>query len=122
MKPNSLMMAAACAVLGVTLSGCVIGPIPGESGVVTYQAPPQPVYEEVGVAPTPGYIWIGGAWFWEGGRYAWHRGHWEAPRPGYAWVPHSWRRDGDRWRMQRGHWERRAEGHEGRRDEHREDH
>ena len=35
--------------------------------------------------PTPGYFWIGGAWFWEGNRYNWHPGHWQAPRPGYRW-------------------------------------
>jgi hypothetical protein len=60
-------------------------------------------YEVVGVAPTPGYSRVGGAWFWEGGRYAWHPGYWQAPRPGYHWVAHSWRPAGNGWRMEPGH-------------------
>jgi len=104
MKPNSATVAVASALLSAALSGCVVAPAPGYYAdvAVTEVAPPPVQYEVVGVAPTPGYIWIGGAWFWEGGRYAWHPGHWEAPRPGY--------------RMQGGGWER--EG----REEHREEH
>jgi len=104
MKLNSAKVAVASALLSAALSGCVVAPAPGYYAdvAVTEVAPPPVQYEVVGVAPTPGYIWIGGAWFWEGGRYAWHPGHWEAPRPGY--------------RMQGGGWER--EG----REEHREEH
>ena len=116
MKGHSLKIAAACLALGAALSGCVVAPAPVEGEVVAYQAPPVPQYEVIGVAPAPGYFWIGGAWFWEGGRYAWHPGHWEAPRPGYAWVPHRWRRVGNSWRMHPGHWqERRSERREERR-------
>lgn len=100
-------MAVAGALMSVALSACIVAPAPYRSEVVAYQEPPPVQYEAVGVAPYPGYFWIGGAWFWEGGRYAWHSGHWERPRPGYRWASHSWRREGDRWRMQPGHWERR---------------
>jgi WXXGXW repeat (2 copies) len=118
MKPVFPKITVACLLLGGALSGCVVAPAPGyyRAGVVVSEVePPPPRYEVVGVAPSPGYIWIGGAWFWEGGRYAWHPGRWEAPRPGYRWVPHTWRREGNRWQMDGGRWE-----HEGR-EEHREE-
>jgi WXXGXW repeat (2 copies) len=98
------------AVLAATLSGCVVTAqpasveIPGE--VVAYAPPPPVRYEVAGVAPAPGYFWIGGAWFWEGGRYAWHRVRWEAPRPGYHWVAHAWRPVDSTWHMTPGHWAR----------------
>ena len=98
------------AVLAATLSGCVVTARPaavGVSGEVVAYSPPPPVrYEVVGVAPGPGYFWVGGAWFWEGGRYAWHPGRWEAPRPGYHWVAHEWRPVGNSWHMTPGHWAR----------------
>ncbi len=91
--------------LAGTLSGCVV--VPAEpAGVVTYAAPPPVPYETIGVAPVPGYFWVGGTWFWEGGRYAWHPGYWRAPRPGYHWVPHEWHANGNAWHMSPGHWAR----------------
>ena len=58
---------------------------------VTDEAPPPPQEEVVGVAPGPGYFWIGGVWFWEGGRHVWHPGHWEAgAEKASAMVPHHW--------------------------------
>lgn len=93
------------AVLAAMLSGCVVTAPPG-ADVVAYSPPPPVRYEVVGVAPAPGYFWIGGAWFWEGGRYAWHPGRWEAPRPGYHWVAHEWRPVGNTWHMKPGHWAR----------------
>jgi hypothetical protein len=109
MKLTSAKNALAGLVLAAALSGCVVAPVPGPYGnaVVTYSAPPAPQVEVVGVAPTPGYFWVGGSWFWEGGRYAWHPGFWQAPRPGYRWVPHNWARaGGGGWRMEPGHWQR----------------
>ena len=69
-------------------------------------APPAPQVEVVGVAPAPGYVWIGGYWNWVGGRHVWVGGHWDAGRPGYHWVPHRWVAYHGGYRMQRGHWER----------------
>jgi len=108
MKPITVRLAVASVLVSAALSGCIVAPAPGYYAdvAVTEVAPPPPQYEVVGVAPAPGYIWIGRAWFWEGGRHAWHPGHWDAPRPGYRWVPHTWRRDGNRWHMQGGRWER----------------
>jgi hypothetical protein len=107
MRLSFLRIALTGVLLGAGLSGCIVAPVPASGDVVAYEAPPAPQYEVVGVAPAPGYFWIGGAWFWEGGRYAWHPGHWEAPRAGYRWVPHTWTRGGRGWHMHPGHWERR---------------
>lgn len=106
MKLSSIRSAVAGVLLGAALGGCIVAPAPGPVGVVTYTAPPAPQVEVVGVAPQPGYFWVGGAYFWEGGRYAWHPGYWQAPRAGYRWVPHAWVRSGNGWRMAPGHWAR----------------
>jgi hypothetical protein len=43
-------------------------------------APPAPVRAGVyGVAPGPGYVWVGGFHEWVGGRYAWREGYWAHP-------------------------------------------
>jgi hypothetical protein len=96
------------------LSACIVVPRGGHrggggyySGEVIELAPPAPAYEVVGVAPGPGFFWIGGFWNWVGGRHQWVGGRWEAQRPGYAWTPHSWQRDGRGWRSNPGRWERR---------------
>jgi hypothetical protein len=104
--PGSLLLA---------LGGCVVAPLPqygaapapyyGEAVTVE---PPAPQVEVVGVAPAPGYFWIGGFWGWVGGRYQWNAGHWQAPRPGYSWVPHRWvAHPGGGWHAEPGHWEQR---------------
>jgi hypothetical protein len=59
----------------------------------------------VGVAPAPGYFWVGGNYFYERGGYVWHPGHWQAPRPGYRWHAYAWHREGNAWHM-RGGWVR----------------
>ena len=108
MKLATVKIAIGGALMSVALCACVVAPAPGYGGeVVAYEAPPPVQYEAVGVAPAPGYFWIGGAWFWEGGRYAWHPGRWERERPGYRWAPHQWVRGGNGWHMRPGHWEHR---------------
>jgi hypothetical protein len=58
---------------------------PGE--VVVSEDPPPPIAEVVGVAPGPGFVWVGGFYHWYGGRWVWNRGHWgRPPHPGAAWV------------------------------------
>jgi WXXGXW repeat (2 copies) len=115
MKLISVRVAVAGALLAAALSGCVVTarPVVPAVGVevaapgvevIAPSAPPAPQVEVVGVAPAPGYFWIGGAWFWEGGRYAWHPGHWMAPRPGYRWEPHHWVYANGGWHMHAGHW------------------
>jgi hypothetical protein len=93
--------------LGFALCACVVVPDQRHySAGVVMVAPPAPREETVGVAPQPGYVWIGGYWSWVGGRHEWVNGHWVAGRPGYHWVAHAWVRQGDGWRMHEGHWER----------------
>lgn len=101
-------------VLGtVALAGCIVVPAgrghrgggPYAEGSIEVE-PPGQRYEVIGVAPGPGYFWIGGNWRWGAGRYAWAPGRWEPSRPGYRWEPHSWRREGRGWRESPGHWSR----------------
>ncbi len=90
------------------LSACVVVPAhPYDGGVYATLPPPAPQVEVYGVAPGPGFFWVGGYWNWVGGRYVWEGGHWEHHRPGYHWVAHRWSHEGDGWRMEPGHWARR---------------
>jgi WXXGXW repeat (2 copies) len=95
---------AALAWLLMLTAGCVAAPAPAYTGYVTV-APPAPRPEVIGVAPVPGYVWIGGYWGWSNGRHQWQEGHWEAPRPGYHWSAHRWEQEGNGWREHPGHWE-----------------
>jgi hypothetical protein len=90
-----------------TLGGCVVTARPDYVGDTVMVAPPPPQTEVIGVAPAPGYIWLGGYWGWEGGRHVWVAGHWAEGRAGYRWVPHHWVRSGGGWRLAAGHWQRR---------------
>jgi hypothetical protein len=110
MKRTTLAKPVLFALLaGVTLlGGCVVRGTVGVPAPVVYvnTAPPPPQVEVIGVAPQPGYVWIGGYWRWDGGRHVWVGGHWSAPRVGYRWVPHVWVREGGGWRLHEGHWAR----------------
>jgi hypothetical protein len=101
---------AACVLAGsvsLALPGCVIAPDQGHYvGGVVMVAPPAPRVEVIGVAPNPGYVWIGGYWNWVGGRHVWVPGRWDRGRPGYHWEAHAWVREGDGWRMRPGRWVR----------------
>jgi hypothetical protein len=120
-----LMIAAATLV-----SGCIVAPRPygyqqpmpiyrdttayqqtypdsAPEPIVAYTAPPPPQDEVIGIAPAPGFFWIGGIWLWQGGRHVWQPGHWNAPRAGFAWVPHRWQHVGNAWHLTGGHWLRR---------------
>jgi hypothetical protein len=94
-------------VVSMSLPGCVVVPDQGHyAGRVVMVAPPPPRVEVIGVAPSPGYVWINGYWDWVGGRHEWVGGHWAVGERGRHWVPHQWVRQGDGWRMRPGHWER----------------
>lgn len=94
-----LVRAAGVASILAGTSGCVVAvrpappPVvyeqpagaPGE--VVVTSEPPAPLYEAVGIAPGPGFIWIGGYYHWNGGGWAWRGGRWaRPPHPGAAWI------------------------------------
>ena len=75
--------------------GCVVVERPATAPFVVSAAPdevvvtqdaPAPLYEVVGVAPGPGFIWVGGFWHWDG-RWVWNRGHYaRPPHPGARWM------------------------------------
>jgi len=104
--PTLVRNLAAAATFSALLSACVVYPTGEYYGATASYAPPAPQYETVGVAPYPGYFWIGGYWNWSGGRYAWVPGRWSAPRPGYHWVGPRWDHVGRGWRQTRGGWRR----------------
>jgi hypothetical protein len=102
------VIGAAVLAASIALSGCVVTARPAYVGDTVMVAPPPPQQEVIGVAPAPGYVWIGGYWGWQGGRHVWMAGHWDAGRPGYRWAPHHWVQvRGGGWRLAEGHWERR---------------
>jgi hypothetical protein len=110
MRIQGFKTAAATAVLVAAwaLAGCVVSARPAYVGDTVMLAPPPPHSEVIGVAPAPGYFWIGGYWGWEGGRHVWRAGHWEPRRAGYHWVPNRWVAvRGGGWRLAEGHWARR---------------
>ena len=94
------------ATVSLGLSACVVYPAGDYYGGTVGYAPPSAQVEVMGVAPYPGYIWLGGYWNWAGGRYAWVPGRWSAPRPGYHWVAPRWEHAGGGWHMSRGGWRR----------------
>ena len=100
-RPVALVAASA-----LCLGACVVAP-PRPYGGMVYVPPPAVQVETVGVAPGPGYFWIGGYWNWAGGRHVWVPGYWERARPGYEWVPHRWVAVQRGWRLESGHWRRR---------------
>jgi len=78
----------------------------GAAGAMYVQTAPPPVqYEEVTVAPGPGFIWVAGYWDWTGMQYAWVSGHWTRPPSGYTvWVPARYERRSNGWNYHPGHW------------------
>ncbi len=79
--------------------------VPAASTVVVQQAPPPVPVETVVVAPTPGYVWIGGEWIWASGGWVWRAGYWGHPPYGYSvWVGGRTWHDGRGWHAERGHW------------------
>ncbi len=106
--PRSIPGLLACAViLSAALSACVVVPDQRHTvGGVVLVAPPAPREEVIGVAPVPGYVWLGGYWNWVGNHHEWVEGRWAPPRAGHVWVPHQWVRQGDGWRLNPGHWQR----------------
>lgn len=99
--------AVAAAAIACALGGCVV--VPAEpygyaDGPAVAAAPPAPQVEVIGVAPGPGYFWVGGWWTWNSSRYVWRPGYWSAHRPGYRWVPHEWHRGPGGWQSHPGQW------------------
>jgi hypothetical protein len=118
---NSLRLlraASGAAVLGSLLalgSGCVVAVRPAPAvvysepadpgEVVVSQEPPAPVAEVVGVAPGPGFFWVGGYYHWYGNRWGWRAGHYERPpHAGARWVGPRYAYRGNARIYVRGYW------------------
>ena len=69
-------------------------------------APPPPLRAEAyGIAPGPGYAWVGGYWGYRGNAYAWTPGRWAVPpHPHAVWAPGVWERHSGRYRFREGRW------------------
>jgi hypothetical protein len=90
------------ALCGALLLASVIG----VAQVVVRVAPPPPArVGVVGVAPGPGYVWVGGYQRWNGHAYVWVAGRWvRPPRPGVVWVSPRWVHTGGGWVFHKGYW------------------
>ena len=96
---RTLLVGALAVAAGAMLSACVVAPAQPYyaagyeggyyDGVVTV-APPPPQVEVVGLAPGPGYFWIGGYWGWRGGRHYWVDGRWEHHQNGWYRIEGHW--------------------------------
>lgn len=90
--------------LGATAIACASNSPPDNAVYVVRRPPPDRV-EVIGVAPSPGYVWIRGYWNWNGGDYAWTSGRWAAPERGYRrWEPGQWRHGRRGWFWVEGRW------------------
>lgn len=59
----------------------------------------------VGVAPAPGFVWVGGYYGWVGHSWVWHGGYWgRPPHPGAIWVHPHYVYRGGRHYYARGYW------------------
>lgn len=86
---------------GLSLAGCA------GSGYAFYASTPPPAlrFEERGVAPGAGFVWIDGYWGYRGGAYAWVPGRWERPpRPRARWAPGRWEPRHGRYYYRDGRW------------------
>ena len=74
---------ATAALIGLTMSACVVVPRPyggyANSGGYADAPAPAPHYDVVPVAPFIGAIWIGGYWNRHSGRHVWVPGRWAHP-------------------------------------------
>src|SRR5262249_12711730 len=73
--------------------------------IVVRVAPPRPIVESRGLAPSREHVWIQGYHRYDRDRYVWVPGRWErVPRRHAHWVPHRWVRRNDGWVLVEGHW------------------
>jgi hypothetical protein len=81
-----------------------IGSLHAEEVVVRVH-PPRAVVETRGVAPGPGYVWVGGYHRWDGNAYVWTPGRWDRPPHEHArWVAHRWVHRNGGYVLVEGHW------------------
>ena len=106
-----LGLAAAVPLVGLT-TGCVVTARPAPvvyaapaGEVYVDAAPPAPIVETVGIAPGPGFVWVGGYYHWYGNRWGWVRGGYvRPPRVGAVWIGPRYEFRGSRRVYIRGYW------------------
>lgn len=75
--------------------------------VYAERRPPPDRVEVIGVAPSAGYVWVGGHWAWRGNDFDWIPGRWVPVERGYRhWVPGHWTQRRGRWYWVEGRWRR----------------
>ena len=68
-------------------------------------APPPPRYEAIGVAPSPGFVWVSGYWNWGGRAYGWVPGQWmRRPYASARWAPYRYVRGPRGFALRAGFW------------------
>lgn len=108
MKREVVRLLGLITIAGFIATGCVshrvVATPTGE--VVVTSEPPAPRHEVIGVAPSPGYLWVGGYWAHRHGRWVWIPGHYEAaPTATAHWMPGHWDRTVSGWIWTPGHWD-----------------
>jgi len=97
---------AAVAVL--SLEACAVRMEPRmAAGMAVEIAPPAPLFEIPGIAPSPESVWVDGYWEWMGVTYVWRPGCWVVrPHPRAVWVNGTWSHHPHGWARTPGHWSR----------------
>jgi hypothetical protein len=64
------------------LALCLLAPFACVAGAPDRPPKPPALLPEFRSAqPTPGMVWVAGAWHWDGIAYVWVPGRWESPPP-----------------------------------------
>ena len=91
---------------GVLLAAAIAAPSSAQISVYIGTPPPAIVYEEPGLPPDAGFVWIEGYWRPVGHHYKWVRGHWERPPfEGACWTHPHYVPYREGWEWHEGHWD-----------------
>jgi len=91
---------------GVLLAAAIAAPSSAQISVYIGTPPPAIVYEEPGLPPDAGFVWIEGYWRPVGHHYKWVRGHWERPPFERAcWTHPHYNHYREGWEWHEGHWD-----------------
>jgi hypothetical protein len=87
----------------ICAAGFALGPI--WAAEVVKEAPPAPLYDERGRAPSKDSVWIPGYHKWNGTVYVWVPGRWDKkPNRHSTYVAGRWRHQKDGYVFEEGHW------------------
>lgn len=92
---------------GFVLAGFLAMPASALADVRIYVPlpPPPPRVEVIGVAPSPGHVWVAGFHRWDGKAHVWVPGHWIVrPHAHAVWVKGHWKHHARGYYWVEGHW------------------